>query len=346
MSKQQKKLHLALQGGGAHGAYTWGILDKLLEDGRVDFDGICATSAGSMNAVVLSYGRMKNGSDGARQAMHDFWQKISHAGNPFGSAPSSHPELEKKIRNFTHTVMDGITRLISPYQFNPLNLNVLRDIVSSLVDFDELKKCNNTRLFLSTTNVRTGKVRVFNTPELSLDVVMASACLPYLFQAVKIGNDYYWDGGFMGNPAIFPLFYHSDTCDVMIVHINPMVRKKVPTTSSEIVNRINEITFNSSLLAEFRAVAFVNKLLESGWIKDEFKKNLKHILVHSIRADEALHNYDVSSKFDTHWHFLTNLRDLGRSEAETWLAKNYKNLGKTSTTNLENEFLKNGSNII
>ena len=334
----KKKIHIALQGGGAHGAFTWGILDKILEDGRLEIDGLCSTSAGSLNAAVYSYGKLKGGAEGARKALHDFWQDVSQLSHSSTEVPTP---FDNFIRYYGLSVFDNLSHIISPYQFNPLNYNLLKDVLGKHVDFEELKKDKATNLFISTTTVRTGKVRIFETSELSLDVIMASACLPYLYQAVKIGDEYYWDGGYMGNPAIFPLFYHGDTNDVVVVHINPMTRSKLPTNANEIMNRINEITFNSSLLHEFRAVAFVNKILEEGWIKDEFKHNLRHILIHSIRANEALHDFDVSSKFDTHWHFLTSLRDLGRIEATNWLNDNFDNIGKKSTVDLHKDFLSN-----
>jgi len=335
-----KIIHLALQGGGAHGAFTWGILDKLLEDGRVDFDGICATSAGSINAVLLTYGKMLGGAEGAREALHNFWHRLSSMGNVFGMQTIE--PIDKIARHISHNIVESFTHLVSPYEFNPLNYNILRELLASQVDFEKLKSYKDSNLFISTTNVRTGKVRIFNNSELSLDVIMASTCLPYLFQAVKIDGEHYWDGGYMGNPAIFPLFYHnSKTSDVLIVHINPIVRNELPTSSSEILNRVNEITFNSSLLSELRAVAFVNKLHSQGWLKEEHRSKLKYILVHSIRADEALIGYDVSSKFDIHWNSLTNLRDLGRIEAEKWLKNHYAQIGKESSIDLSKEFLNN-----
>lgn len=336
MTIAKKKIHMALQGGGAHGAFTWGILDKLLEDGRLEIDGLCATSAGSMNAAVFSYGRLKGGNEGARKALHDFWRNISEIGHHSAETPTP---FDNFVRYYNLSLFDNFSHMVSPYQFNPFNYNILRDVLASHVNFDELRKSDSTNLFISTTTVRSGKVRVFNKSEVTLDVIMASACLPYLYQAVKIGDEYYWDGGYMGNPAIFPLFYHGDTRDVVVVHINPMTRSKLPVNANEIMNRINEITFNSSLLHEFRAIAFVNKILEQGWVKDEFKHNLRYILVHSIRADEALHDFDVSSKFDTHWHFLNSLKDLGRIEATNWLNDNFNNIGKKSTVNLHKDFL-------
>lgn len=344
MSKNNKLIHLALQGGGAHGAFAWGILDKILEDGRLKIDAFSACSAGSMNATIFAYGRMKGGTDGAREYLYNFWKRVSQIEHT--SVEIQKPLIDRAMRYIQYSFLDSLSRSISPYQFNHLNVNPLRDIVADMVDFEELKLDRNTKLFLTTTNVRTGRVRVFNNKEISIDVVMASACLPYLFQSVKINDDYYWDGGYSGNPAIFPLFYNNNTRDVLIIHINPMERSELPITSSEIGNRINEITFNASLLHEFRAISFVKKLINKGWIKDEFKHKLKDMYIHSIRADEALHGFDVTSKFDTHWYFLTYLRDLGRVQAKKWLDLNFDSVGKESTVDLEKDFLHDSENSI
>lgn len=343
-------INLAIQGGGTHGAYAWGIIDRFIQEGRVRFEGICATSAGSMNAVVLAYGSMTGGPRGARAALHHFWKKISEMGaiySPLRQTPFEF--FNNRVNNkwnmdnsISYQMFDFITRIFSPYQFNPFGFNPLRQALEASVDFDELKKCQETKLFLSTTKVRTGKVKVFTTNEITADVVMASACLPHLFQAVKIGDDYFWDGGYMGNPALFPLFYHTKSRDVMILHINPLERKELPTTSAGIMNRLNEITFNSSLLKEMRAIAFVTKLIKEDWLKEEHKNKLKHILIHSIRADKELCDLSVASKINTDWHFLLYLRDLGRKAADEWLQENSNSLGKRSTVDLHAEFLDLG----
>ena len=346
-----KVINLAIQGGGAHGAYTWGIIDRLLEDGRISFDGISGTSAGSMNAVVLAYGNMTGGRGGARAALYHFWKNISKLGDVY--SPLRQTPLEyiaghlngqwNMDSSLMYQVFDFMTRMFSPYQFNPFNFNPLRGVLEAAVDFETLKKCQTTRLFLSTTKVRTGKVRVFRTDEITADVVLASACLPHLFQAVDIGGDYYWDGGYMGNPALFPLFYHTKSRDLLILHINPIERSELPTTSADIINRLNEITFNSSLLKEMRAVAFVTKLIEQDWLKDEHKGKLKHLLMHSIRADRELCDLSVASKFNTDWHFLLYLRDLGRTAADAWLQENFDSIGERSTVDLHAEFLDLGT---
>ncbi len=341
-----RMINLAIQGGGSHGAFAWGVIDKLLEDGRIDVEGLCATSAGSMNAVVFAYGNMVGGHDGARESLYKFWKKISEMGaifSPIKPMPWEHVTGQWNMDYpVTFAVLEMITRMFSPYQFNPMNFNPLRKVLEESVDFDRLKRCQTTKLFISTTKVRTGKVRVFRTEEITSDVVLASACLPFLFQAVKIGDDYYWDGGYMGNPALFPLFYHTDTRDLMIIHINPMEKEKLPTSAGDIMDRINEITFNSSLLKEMRAIAFVTKLIEEDMLRDEYKNRFKHLIMHSIRADKALCDLSVASKFNVEWKFLIHLRDLGRTTAAQWLKKNFNKIGKASTIDLRAEFLDLG----
>jgi len=346
LSSHRKTVNVAIQGGGSHGAFAWGVMDRFIEDGRLKIDGLCGTSAGAMNAVVFAYGNMMGGPEGARQALEDFWKKISDTGamyNPIRETPWGRwlgrlmPE-----NSWAFHMFDITSRIFSPYQFNPMNINPLRDILKDCVDFDVLRRCQDTKLFISTTRVRCGNVRVFTTDEITLDVVMASACLPQLFQAVEIDGEHYWDGGYMGNPAIFPLFYNTDTRDVLVIHINPLERDTLPTDAEDIMDRLNEITFNSSLIREMRAIAFVTKLIEEDWLKEEFKNRLKKILVHSIRADRVLADLKVASKFNNDWGFLTDLRDRGRDTADLWLKENYDRIGVESTVDLRREFLEVG----
>ena len=272
MNKQsRKKINLALQGGGAHGAFSWGVLDKILEDGRLEIDGLTATSAGAMNAAVYSYGKMKGGADRAREALHNFWKDISDTGSIFSPVKITPLEalfMGEATSSISFQMFESFTRMFSPYQFNPLNINPLKDVLKRHVDFDEIHACKCTQMFICATNVRTNRIKIFKNDEISADAVLASACLPMLFQAVEIEGEAYWDGGYMGNPALYPLFYHTDTDDMMIIHINPIKREEVPKTAPQIYNRINEISFNSSLLRELRAISFIQKLVEEGWIKE------------------------------------------------------------------------------
>jgi NTE family protein len=338
-----KRVNLALQGGGSHGAFAWGVIDQFLADGRLDIEGLSGTSAGSMNAVVYAYGRLVGGVEGARQALNDFWQSVSRASGQW--APVKRTPWDAVLGSFAgdnsiaFQAFKAMTGAFSPYQLNPYNLNPLRDLLVKHVDFAALQDCRHTKLFLSATNVRTGRVKVFNTPEITADVVMASACLPQLFQAVEIAGEHYWDGGYMGNPVLFPLFYETESRDVIIIHINPIERDGVPTRAPEIEDRVNEISFNSSLIKELRAVAFVQKLLDDGWLKDEYRDKLKHVLIHSVRADKALADLSVGSKFSVDWGFLTGLRDRGRATASAWLEENFDAIGVRQSVDLRAEFL-------
>ncbi len=336
-------VNLALQGGGSHGAFTWGVLDRLLEDDSLALDAISATSAGAMNAVVMAHGVSLGGREGARRKLEEFWRAISRRGTFFGFAPPNPfgPFLQmtpwEALAHPTHAWMQAFTALFSPYDLNPFDLNPLRDTLTTVVDFKHLNACPHaTRLFLSATNVRTGKIRVFENHEITPETVLASACLPYIFKAVEIGDAAYWDGGFVGNPALFPLYDRGASRDIIVVHVNPIVRPDVPHNASDIADRMNEIAFNASLMGEFRAIAFVQKLMDEKRL-DETR--YKFMLMHDIRDDDAMGRYGVESKFSTAWSFLTELKDLGRSAAERWLTTFGPMVGKRSTTPIRELYL-------
>ncbi|MEZ5923633.1 MAG: patatin-like phospholipase family protein [Hyphomicrobiaceae bacterium] len=346
MMANTKPVNLALQGGGAHGAFTWGVLDKLLEDGRIDVKAISATSAGAMNAVVFAHGLSIGGPEGARAKLEEFWREISSAGqlwSPVRTSPweqwaawwtgsGFHSHLSPSFLAF-----QAMTHIFSPYQLNPLNFNPLKSVLEKVVDFDHLCQCPVTsRLFLGATNVRTGKVRIFENSELSADAVLASACLPYVFKAVEIDGEAYWDGGYMGNPAIYPLIYHGASRDVVIVHINPLVRKELPVSSPAIFDRINEISFNSSLMREMRAIAFVTRLIDDGALDN---KKYHRMLVHSISDDEAMSKLGVATKLNPDWKFLCHLRDTGRASAESWLDAHFGDIGERSSIDVGDVYL-------
>ena len=336
-----KKINLAFQGGGAHGAVTWGVADRLLEDDRIEIDAISGASAGAVNATALAYGLHKGGCEGAREVLEALWRRVSEAGkyySPVHAGPLLPDKTVDAFSKLSYQMFDAMTRTLSPYQFNPFDINPLRDILDHCIDFKSLRDCEVTRLFVAATNVRSGKVKVFETNEMSTEIVCASACLPYLYKAVEINGEHYWDGGYMGNPVLYPFFYEADANDIIIVHVNPIEREEVPTSPSAIMNRVNEISFNSSLLRELRAISFVHKLLDDGWIKDEYRDRLRDIRIHSIRSDLALVDYDISSKFRTDWGFLTDLRDKGRAIADEWLAENFDDIGERSSVNLRQMF--------
>ncbi|HMM65523.1 MAG TPA: patatin-like phospholipase family protein [Dokdonella sp.] len=340
-----KPINLALQGGGSHGAFTWGVLDRLLEDGRVRFDGICGTSAGAMNAVLVAHGLMHGGHDGARASLANFWERVGKLGamlNPAAALAARNPLThggKDPLLAAQQWAMESFTRTFSPYQFNPLNVNPLRDLLADCVDFEALHHCGEVKLFLCATNVRSGKVRIFDNASMSVDAVMASACLPHLFQAVEIDGEHYWDGGYMGNPVLYPLFYQTDTRDVVVVMVNQMHRDEVPATSAAIEDRVSEISFNSSLMREMRAVEFVSRQLSEGWLKPEYAKRMRHVLVHLIRADAFMGTLSAATKISTDMRFLRGLCDRGRASAGQWLDKHHDDLGRRSSVDLRKEFL-------
>ncbi|MDZ7702941.1 MAG: patatin-like phospholipase family protein [Trueperaceae bacterium] len=342
----KKRINLALQGGGAHGAFAWGVLEHLLDDGRLSVDGICATSAGTMNAVCFAHGLAHGGPDQAKATLTKFWRRVATIGQRYsGRAPwDTWPWAFPLLENLRYIAFESATRVVSPYQFNPFGINPLRDLLDDLVDFETLRDAPAVKLFISTTKVRTGRARVFHTDEISLDVAMASACLPYLFKAVEIGGDYYWDGGYTGNPALFPLHYHTDTQDLLIVHFNPIERDSVPTTADAISDRINEISFNSSLLHELRSIAFVQELIDQDMLKDDARDRFKYLYVHALRADRALSEYSIASKFAADWGFFTHLRDKGRAAMAQWLRDNFAALGERSTVDLHQGVLLSAEN--
>ena len=328
-----KTVNLALQGGGAHGAFTWGVLDRLLEEPSLAFEGISATSAGAMNASVLAYGLTVGGREGARKALTSYWRRISHAAMTSPLQPSF---LDRMLKDHSlkyspmFQFFDIMTRLMSPYEFNPMNYNPLRDVVKQSVDFEALNKPDcPVKLFLSATNVRTGKVKIFEQGELSVEAALASACLPFMFQAVEIDGEAYWDGGYMGNPALYPLIYSCKSADILIVHINPLERAEMPKSASDILNRINEISFNSSLMREMRAISFVTGLIESGHLDEG-----KHVFIHGISDDKLMTGLGVASKLNADWEFLTHLRDAGRMRGEQWLGECFAKVGSEATVDI------------
>lgn len=333
--KAEKSVNLALQGGGAHGAFTWGVLDAILADGRIAIEAMTGASAGAMNAVVLAEGWLDGGADGARTALENFWRRISVDGKYGGSERSL---LDTMLGAWSDGHPPGLiwfemfSKMASPYDVNPLNINPLRGVIADLIDFDKVRGCADVNLFIAATNVRTGKIRVFTRQELTADHLMASACLPMLFQAVEIDGQAYWDGGYMGNPALYPLFYEAQGDDILLVQINPLERKELPTNARAIQDRLNEITFNASLLRELRAIAFVNRLIDAGKLSTA---DYKRVLMHRIDGGAPLAQLTSSSRLRAEWDFLLRLRDMGRNAAKRWLKRNYDAIGKQGTVDLK-----------
>jgi NTE family protein len=337
----RKSINLALQGGGAHGAFTWGVLDRFLEDGRISFEAISGTSAGAINAVVMADGFMRGGSEGARERLRLFWEAVSEAAefSPVQRGPFNLFGDWSLDLSLGYFFFDAFTRMLSPYDFNPLNINPLKAIVERIVDFELVRSCEPLKLFISATNVETGRVRIFGGSKLTADILMASACLPTLFQAVEIDGQHYWDGGYMGNPVLFPFFYASKSSDILIVQINPIERQGVPRSAHEIVNRVNEISFNSSLLAELRSVDFVRRMLAEGRLDGEKYRALN---IHIIEQQHAAAMFGASSKFNAERAFLTHLFEIGRKAAEEWLTANFDSVGERSTVDIRRMFLGDG----
>ena len=341
-ANKRKLINLALQGGGAHGAFTWGVLDRILQDGRLEIDAISGTSAGAMNAVALVDGFTAGGADGAREKLEVFWRTMSDSArhSPIKRAPIDVLMGNWSLdRSWGYHAMDALTRLFSPYQLNPLNMNPLRDVLEGCVDFSCVRSCDSIKLYISATNVETGRVKVFSSHHLTPDMVLASACLPNVFQAVVIDGVPYWDGGYMGNPALFPFHTGSDCSDIVVIQINPVERKGAPQTAQEIQNRVNEISFNSSLLKELRAIDFVARLIDEGKLDEAHYRRQR---IHIIENQDALNPLGASSKMNSEWAFLTHLRDLGRDTATRWLETHFDTIGKRSTVDLRAMFMGTG----
>jgi NTE family protein len=332
MAKQNTyKVDLALQGGGAHGAYSWGVIDRLLEDEDIELDGVCGTSAGAMNGVCTVYGLAKGGRKHAKQLLGEFWHMVAESGKYSPLRPGWYDRTKSKGNmdfSLGYRMFSMMTDNFSPKQFNPYNFNPLSRILELLIDFDELQQISPPKLFVCATNVLTCEAKVFGPSEITAKAVLASACLPFLFPAVEINGEYFWDGGYMGNPPLFPLIENTpDTNDIMLVQINPFHIHKVPERIEEIRDRVNEISFNSALSLELQNIDLHRKLAREG---SNDKKYL-NVFLHRISADNDLGDLNHSSKLNTEWDYLCYLRDKGRVAAEKWLSHHKDSLGKRDT---------------
>lgn len=329
-----RTIELALQGGGSHGAVTWGVLDRLLEEPGLHVEGISGTSAGAMNAAVLADGIAQGGAEKARERLHDFWAAISNAAR---FSPLQRTFWDRWTGNWSmdhspaYLMIDMITRTFSPYEINPLDLNPLRDIVVQTIDFDRLNNCKDIQVFVTATNVRSGRPRIFRQPEITADSLMASAALPFLYKAVEIDGEAYWDGGYMGNPALFPLVDDCRARDLVLVQVNPLYRDEVPQSARDIINRLNEITFNSSLIKELRSILLLKQVIEA---EDIEKERYRDMRLHRIHSDRDIKHLSPSSKFNAEWDYLIYLRDLGREQADRWLDRHFDDIGERSTFDL------------
>ena len=337
-----KPINAALQGGGAHGAFTWGVLDRLLEDGRVRFEAVSGTSAGAMNAVALAAGLIDGGADGARASLEAFWRAVSETARYSPLRP--HPldlrgDPERHDASARVVVLDLLTRLLSPYQLNPLDFNPLREVLEETVNFRRLREKSPIAVFIAATDVATGERRIFDTGELSVDAVLASACLPHLHKAVKVGRRHYWDGGYSANPPILPLVDAGRAPDTLIVQLDPSREPEVPTTARAIIARINRITFNAPLRREVELIERLRDLAGDGFTVGGHSRRLRRHRFHHIEARNLSRDLGSASKLHPDWGMLCRLRDRGRTAADAWLRRNLSAVGDRSTVDLAAKFL-------
>jgi len=324
---------LALQGGGSHGAFTWGVLDRLMEEPWLQIDGISGTSAGAMNGVVLAAGFTAGGPEGAKSALEAFWRRVARSAR---FSPIRRSPMDIMLGRWTldtspfYLAFDLASRVFSPYDFGRQGANPLRDILAESVDFAQVARAP-IRLFVTATNVRTGRGRVFRNEEITPDVLLASACLPTLFQAIEIENEVYWDGGYSGNPTITPLVRECKSQDTLLVAVNPVERPGTPRSAREILDRLNEVSFNATLLKELRMIALLRQMADPGSTEGT---QWAHMRIHLI-ASKVLAELGASSKFNAEWDFLSMLRDEGRRCADAFLSANAKNIGKRSSMDLD-----------
>jgi NTE family protein len=337
-----KRINLALQGGGSHGAFTWGVLDALLEDGRLEIEAVSGTSAGAINAAIMAQGWAVGGRAGARAALTRFWTDL---GTMAVASPIQRTPLDRLQGNWNLDESpaalwsDLIQRTLSPWQRNPLNFDPLRDLLRQQFDAKAIHACRELKMFVAATNVQTGKVRIFTREELTIDALLASACLPNVHDAVVIDGVPYWDGGYRGNPPIWPFIYNCESRDVVMVELDPSVRMGIPKSNAEIADRLNEITFGGALMSEMRAIAFVQDLIERGAITGEFSTRLKMVLIHSIGDEASLAPLGAVSKYNIEPDFLDYLFKLGRAAATRWLASTFDLLGVKTSIDIRARFL-------
>lgn len=318
----RRRLSLALQGGGAHGAFTWGVLDRLLEEDRLEVDGLSGASAGALNAAALASGWLEGGAEGARVSLERLWRRVSGLGE-FSPAAAATPAL------------DMMTRLFSPYQLNPLDVNPLRRLLDEVIDFASLQLAQTPRLFVSATELKQGRAALFENPDMTVDVLLASACLPHLYRAVAIDDGHYWDGGFMANPTIFPLVFHCESRDVMIIQIDSMTTDEVPRSVRQINNRRSQIMFNAPLMRELEALDYMGRMAGSGRQRGgDMAARVRGLNLHLLDGGAAMQALDVTSKQRADWHFFQKLKAIGRDAAAAWLERHGDALGERSSLDL------------
>ena len=336
---KKKKLAIALQGGGSHGAFTWGILERLLEEDKFDIRGFCGASSGAQVAAVTTYGLHINGNKGGIDMLGKFWNALAEGHKKSFLQPGIFDgELYPGGLDYSpgyHT-MSFIAKIFSPYDMDPFNIqpNHLKELLLSLINFDELRK-SKVKLFVSATNVKTCKPKVFGPDELTINALLASSALPVIFKAVEIDGEFYWDGGYLGNPPIDPLIDGTDSDDILTLKINPTFIKKEPKSSKEIHDRIGQISLSTSLMAEMRMLAFQEEMLQHGY---DLKGKVRKLNYHEISADDVLDDLGLTSKFNHSFEFLNLLRKRGHDAADLWLRDNYDKVGRESSVDLKKTY--------
>ena len=336
--KDRRRINLALQGGGAHGAFTWGVVDHLLEDGRIHIAGVSGTSAGAMNAVMLADGLARGGGEEARKRLAEFWRAASIGGDLPGAQRAVLDRvlaLMPMDASPVRFMVDTMSRMLSPYDLNPLNINPLKGLIERFVDFDAIRGFKDLDIFISATNVHSGRLRVFKREEINADVVMASAALPLVFRAVEIEGEPYWDGGFTGNPAILPLIEANEIDDVLVVQISPLSRNSTPTSARDIVHRVNEITFNSSLDSELRALEYIGRIAGK---RGKAATHAGNIKVHRIVLDSSGKKLGAGTGLNADYDFFALLHRAGRRAARRFLDEHFGDIGQRSTLDLTEDF--------
>ena len=337
----KKRVNLALQGGGSHGAFTCGVLDRLCQVEGLEYEGISGASSGAINAVIFADGYMRDGPDGARKALKKFWHTV---GNEFSDIFNG-PFMSGMMSLFNHhhqPALDSylqLTKSFSPYQLNPMDMNPLRELVAKSVNFKRLRKNCPFKLFIAATHVKTGKLRIFENHEITIDTIMASACLPSIHHAVEIDGESYWDGGFSGNPPVFPLIFNCHSKDIIIVVLQPLQTEETPKTADEIQERASEISFNTAFLREMRAIAYCKNMIKKDWLAHgKLEKRLHNVFIHLIENKHLSARHSAKSRYNTLPSFLDMFREEGQNAANDWLTHNYDQVGISSTIDLTEVF--------
>lgn len=323
----KKVVSIAMQGGGAHGAFAWGIMDRLLEE-DITVEAVSGTSAGAMNSAAIIDGLLHGGNAGARAKMDNYWRGMAEMSKKISPYQLSPIDKLNKYYNLDRSpgplLMNFLGQFFSPYQLNPMNINPFEDYIRDFFDFQAIRESKFHKIFLGATHVKTGRVKVFSNDQFCADALMASACLPFMYQAVKVDGEYYWDGGYIANPAVFPLIERCESKDIILIQLRNTHCSEIPKTPDTIENRLKEITYNGSLVREMRAIHFITKMIDDGIIKDP---SVKRVTMHVIKNEDAFKGLNLTSALNTDWDYLQMLKQAGRNTADRWIKENFKNIG-------------------